>query len=277
MKVALCTRNAANPVIRLLERTVRNAGHSADVIDDPRVVLTAGADRWDVAFWRPDSRDAQAAAFARQAAALLDGLGVPFLNSLASGDRAASKLVSQGLFAAHGLPIVPTWVAPQPGHPLADGPSEGPLIVKPIWGRRAQGVVNCASLPEALDAVAALGAPALLQRPIQWHHQHRCVTTPDRVLRVFRDSNPEPRSAAVRRFDRFTATPDPHPRAEVEDIARAMVAAVGGDLMRADVLEDAKGRLWALEVNSSFGFPHQDEVVLDAFLDGFRRLAGSSR
>jgi hypothetical protein len=28
-----------------------------------------------------------------------------------------------------------------------------------------------------------------------------------------------------------------------------------------------------LEINSSFGFPHDDHVVVDAFLKGFRRVA----
>jgi hypothetical protein len=41
------------------------------------------------------------------------------------------------------------------------------------------------------------------------------------------------------------------------------------------VLEDGDGRLWALEVNSSFGFRHDDRAVIDAFLRGFARAAAA--
>lgn len=270
MRVALCTRNPANPVIRLLARALEENGSRADVIDDPRQVL--GAARWDAGFWRPDARSAEIAAYSRQAAVILEGLGTPFLNSLASMDRAASKLVSFALFTAAGLPVVSSWAAPRPGHTLDEDVS-GPLIVKPLWGKQARGVSLCPTVEEALTAAERLGAPALLQRPVPWRHQFRCVATPDDVIRVYRAENPRPDEPTISRFDRSTAVPFEPVPPEVAGLATAMVATVGGDLMRADVLEGQDGRLQGLEVNASFGFRHDDSTVVEAILRGFARVA----
>lgn len=271
MRVALCTRNAGNPVIQLLAHTLTAAGHSADVIDDPRQVL-ADADRWDVAFWRADSRNAMIAAFAREAAVILDGRGVPFLNSLRSMNRAGSKLVSHALFAAAGLPVIPTWITPKPDQSLSSD-VHGPLIVKPLWDKATRGISLCATLEEALEAARALDQPSLLQQPVAWRYQHRCVCTHQNVVRSYRDENPERGSATIRGFDRFAALPEQTTNQRVAALAMAMICAVDGDLMRADILEDDDGRLWALEINSSFGFPHDDQVILEAFLRGFADAA----
>jgi glutathione synthase/RimK-type ligase-like ATP-grasp enzyme len=272
MRAALCTRNPKNPVIRLLARTLQTGGVEADVIADPRVVV-AGGRAWDVAFWRPDSRDASIAAFSRQAAIILDGLGVPFLNSLSSMDRAGSKLVSQALFAAAGLAVIPSWLTPRPGGELEED-VEGPLIVKPLWGKGTEGVAWCPTAEKALQAAWRLGQPSLLQRPVTWRSQYRCVTASGALVRAYRDENRAPGTVPVRRFDRFSAVPEPTVEPQVAELAIAMTGAVGGDLMRADILQDQVGALWALEVNSSFGFPHDDEVVLEAFLQGFKAKAG---
>jgi glutathione synthase/RimK-type ligase-like ATP-grasp enzyme len=267
MRVALCTRNPHNPVLQLLARALAGAGATGEIIDDPRRVL--GDARWDVAFWRPDSRAATIAAFSRQAPVILDGLGVPFLNTLESMERAGSKLVSQALFTAASLPVIPSWLTPRPGRQL-DEDIRGPLIVKPLWGKKGEGVALCGSATEALEVAWRLGRPSLLQRPVLWRNQYRCVATPERLVRVYRDQNPEVGVPAIRRFDRLAAIAEIGVPDEVAELAIAMIRAVDGDLMRADVLEDGEGGLWALEVNSSFGFPHDDEVVLDGFVQGFR-------
>ena len=271
MKVALCTRNPGNPVIRLLARALEQDRSHVDVISDPRQVLDA--ERWDVGFWRPDAKDASVAAFSRQAALILEGLGTPFLNDLTSMERAGSKVVSHALFAAARLPVVPMWLAPYPGRPFTHD-VQGPVVVKPIWGKRARGVALCNTLEAALEHARGLGMPAVLQEAVPWRYQYRCVATQREVVRIFRDENSTPKQGAIRRFDRVNAQPfDSDVDEEIHALATTMVRAVGGDLMRADVLEDAAGRRWALEVNSSFGFPHHDQVVIDAFLASFRAAA----
>jgi glutathione synthase/RimK-type ligase-like ATP-grasp enzyme len=268
MKVALCTRNPGNPVIRLLERALVERGHRAQVIGDPRE-LDGG---YDVAYWRPDSRDAQVAAFARQAALVLDGLGTPFLNGLASMERSSSAFVSHALFAARGLPVPETRLAPRPDDSW-DAVPDAPAIVKPVWGKAARGVVLCAGRDAARAHVERVGAPCVIQQPVPWRCQYRCVVTAERAVRVYRQENPAAATAAIERFDRFDAHPVADPDPELRTLAASMLSAVGGDLMRADVLEDAEGRRWALEINASFGFPHDDGAVIDAFVAELGRIA----
>jgi glutathione synthase/RimK-type ligase-like ATP-grasp enzyme len=257
-------------VVQLLSGALVERGHDARVLSDPRQLATDA--RFDVAMWRPDSRNAAVAAFAKQAAIVLDGLGTPFVNDLRSMDRAASKFVTHLLFARASVPGPETWLAPR-ATDSAHGIPDGPLIVKPVWGKRAGGVALCTSLDDARAHVERLGRPCLFQRPIAWRYQHRCVVTRERVVRVYRQENPDPSSPVILRFDRHNPSAVADVPAAVSTMALAMIAAVGGDLMRSDLLEDAGGALWALEVNASFGFPHGDHAVVDAFLAEFERRA----
>jgi glutathione synthase/RimK-type ligase-like ATP-grasp enzyme len=272
VKVALCTRNPDNPVIALLESALSRRGVTIDVIDDPRQVSPDG--RWDVAYWRPDARNAQIAAFSRQAAILLDGLGTPFLNNLTSMDRAASKLVTQLLFERSGLAVPAFHVLPRTGGLRAARGLAGPVVVKPIWGKKAEGVAVYDTLDEASSYARPADDPMIVQRAIPWRHQYRCVVTRHGVVRVYRDDNPTPARPVIRSFDRFDARPVSCPDADLEAMAVNMLQAVGGDLMRADILEDRDGARWALEINGSFGFPHDDAPVIEAFMAEFQQLAG---
>jgi glutathione synthase/RimK-type ligase-like ATP-grasp enzyme len=271
MRVALCTRNAKNPVIALLAHFLERRESTAEIITDPRQV--ASGPGFDAAFWRPDSRTREIAAFSRQAAVILDALGIPFLNSLASMERAGSKLVSHTLLSHAGLNVPTSWATPRAGAHAAVPEIAGPVVVKPVWGKNARAVAVFPDAGEALRAARSLSEPTLLQSAIPWRFQYRCVMTPDRAVRVYRDESPTPDRAAVRTFNRFDAGAVDEVDHAILEMAGAMLAAVGGDLMRADILEDEDGRYWALEINSSFGFPHDDQRVLEAFLSGFGTVA----
>lgn len=274
MRVALCTRNAKNPVITLLAHALGGGTSSVEVITDPRQV--ADGQGFDAALWRSDSRTREIAAFSRQAAVILDALGVPFLNSLASIERASSKLVCHTLLSRAGVNVPTTWATPRPGAHAAVPEIAGPVVVKPVWGKKARAVAIFPDANEALRAARSLGEPTILQGAIPWRFQYRCVVTPAGAVRVYRDESSTPDRAAVRTFDRFNPGAVDDVDHEILEMAGAMLASVGGDLMRADILEDKDGRYWALEINSSFGFPHDDQRVLDAFLNGFRTVARRS-
>lgn len=141
------------------------------------------------------------------------------------------------------------------------------------FGARPPKGSPCASREEALQVAHALDQPSLLQQPVAWRYQHRCVCTDQGIIRSYKDENPGRGSPTIRGFDRFAAMPEQTTNQRVAALAIAMIRAVGGDLMRADILEDDQGCLWALEINSSFGFPHDDQVILEAFLRGFADAA----
>jgi glutathione synthase/RimK-type ligase-like ATP-grasp enzyme len=277
VNVALCTRNRANPVVRLLDSTLSARGHAVRVLSDPRELLDVDLGRVDVGLWRPDSRNEQVAAFARQVPEILEGAGVPLLNSLASADRAANKFVSYVLFRAAGIPTPDTWLAPMDWDAEVPIP-EGPKIVKPLASKQGRDVANAATLNEAVALAQhtsqRTGQPCILQTPIRWTRQLRVVVARDACIRVY-DQQPGcvESERLVARFDRERPQEVLDPPPDVLQLARRMVSAVGGDLMRADVLVDGENRLWALEVNSSFGFPHDDTRVLHAFESELHRVA----
>lgn len=276
VKVALCTRNDRNPVVRLLARELQSAGESAEVLTDPRRVACDVA--YDVGFWRPDSRNEAVAAFARQVPLLLEAANVPFVNSLASCDRAWNKYVASRLFEAAGLQTPATRLAPKEWDAASPSLPEGPVVAKPVEGKASRGVVAYPDLDAALAAVRSAREPYVLQQAIAWTELLRLVVTREGVVRFYVQPNPggSP-SAAVARFDRERAEPTEPVPEDAAALADAMLAAVDGDLMRADVLRDSDGALWALEVNASFGFPHGDRRILDSFVRQFRAAASRGR
>jgi glutathione synthase/RimK-type ligase-like ATP-grasp enzyme len=279
MRVGLCTRNARNPVIGLLEETLRAEGHRVEILTDPRQLTDpAGI---EAAFWRPDSRDREVAAFSRQVPMILEGLRVPFVNSLGSCDRAFNKLVASRLFSAAGIPTPA--VGPMPQHWEADdaaGLPSGSVIAKPVEGKASQGVTLFASAQAALDQLGDAADSYLLQEPISWTRMLRLIVTREGIVRGFVQPNPGGGAGpTVARIDEDWPPPAEDIPEDAEALGLAMLNAVGGDFMRADLLRDAAGELWALEINSSFGFPHDDAVVLREFCRQFdlaaRRRTGT--
>lgn len=228
-------------------------------LDDPQDI--------DVAFWRPDSRSWEVAAFARQVPMALEGLGVPFVNSLPSCDRATNKLVSGLLFDAAGIPTPALQLAPQAWETDDElAMPAGAVITKPVEGKASREVKLFPSASTALDHLEEADGPFLIQQAIDWTQLVRLVMSRDGAVRYFEQANPEANAGPT--ITRVNSTwPEPVDKVpdDAESIAMAMLNAVGGDLMRADLLRDATGELWALEINASFGFPHEDERILTAF------------
>lgn len=275
MRVALCTRNAENPVVLLLKDRLASKGHRIEILTDPRQLDDPRT--FDAGFWRPDSRNLQVAAFARQVPMVLEGLGVPFVNSLDSCDRASNKLVSGRLFEAAGIATPATAVVPQPwesgGMPAL--PS-GSVIAKPIEGKASRGVRLFPSAEAALSQLGSAGQAYLLQQPINWTQLLRIVVAQSGVVRGFTQENPDREEPTISRVNGTWPAPNPKVPEDAEAMALAMLGAVGGDFMRADILRDNSNEIWALEINASFGFPHGDEVILREFSRQFD-LASSQR
>jgi glutathione synthase/RimK-type ligase-like ATP-grasp enzyme len=273
MRVGLCTRNARNPVIELLDGVLTAEGHTVDVLTDPRQL--ASPVHIDVGFWRPDSRDRATAEFSRQVPIVLEGLGVPFVNSLASCDRAFNKLVAGCLFRAAGVPTPAVCLAPQRWEDAGSPPLlPGPVIAKPVEGKASEGIELFPSADSALRRLGDAAESYLLQQPIEWVQIFRLIVNRSGVVRGFVQSSPSGRAEpAIAGVEKAWPPPAEDIPEEAEALGVAMLNAVGGDLMRADILRDGAGKLWALEINSSFGFPHDDAVVLSEFSRQFRLAA----
>jgi hypothetical protein len=69
----------------------------------------------------------------------------------------------------------------------------------------------------------------------------------------------------------------PDPDARISALACEMVRACGLDIAGADILQDAYGRLWALEVNAPyFGFDATDGSVVRGLVETIEHVATSA-
>ena len=204
----------------------------------------------------------EVAAFAPtlQAAGVLEAAGVPLLNPVASLLVSSDKLATAAVWAGAGLPQPATWDLAA----LDAWPAPGPLVLKPALCDGARHIALVSSLDEAAAVVRGWRADeaaggerrgtALLQ---EWVREPACVrlfATPDDVSLAYeKGRRPGELVTSGTVYPRVHAPPP-----EMADLARAMVATLGGGLMGVDVLVDAAGRCLALEANAPFGFDVTD-------------------
>ena len=205
----------------------------------------------------------EVAAFAPtlQAVTALEAAGARLLNPVTALLASADKQVTAAVWAAAGLAqprtvdlaAVDRW--PAPGRQL---------VLKPAFCDGARHITLVSTLEQAReverawrDDEAAGGerrGAALLQ---EWVEEPVCV-------RLF--ATPTSTSLAYekgRRPGELVTSGTVYPRVyepppEMAELARAMVASLGGGLMGVDVLLAQDGRLLALEANAPFGFDVTD-------------------
>jgi [lysine-biosynthesis-protein LysW]---L-2-aminoadipate ligase len=219
------------------------------------------AGRWALAIAHVLVEETAAFAPTMQLASLLESAGVPLLNSLASITTAADKLATHAAWAAHGL----RQPATIPLEAVERWPRRGrPMVLKPALGDGARHI----ALVRGLDEARALEASwrdderrggerrgrALLQDWIEEPTCTRLYATPQRTSLAYeKDRRPGTLVTHGTVYPRVHAPPP-----ALADLARRMVAALGGGLMGVDLLTDAAGRHWALEANAPFGFDVTD-------------------
>jgi glutathione synthase/RimK-type ligase-like ATP-grasp enzyme len=222
----------------------------------------------------------EVAAFAPtlRAAGVLECAGVPLLNSVVSLLTSSDKLATAAVWAAAGLPQPATWDLDQVGRwPLLGRP----LVLKPALCDGARHIALVHDLDEADALVRAWRddearggerrGSALLQ---EWVEEPACVrlfATPDRVSLAYEKGRAP--GELVTSGTVYPRVYEPPP--VMAELARRMVATLGGGLMGVDVLVDREGRHLALEANAPFGFdvtdPAQGRWVATAALDHARR------
>lgn len=190
--------------------------------------------------------------------------GLPMVNSRLSRTACENKALAHAAFERAGIPQPAFLVVDREGTSDAEPYWEGETAVKPLYGNRSAGIEIVPSPAEGLKRARERQEDVLLQEMI-W---------PARCWRVIagrtqgavdpywrRPAGAEQRILAISTGAEIVRDPAP---AAVETIAVEMAAAVDGDLLAADVLEQ-DGQAWALEINHNFDAHGGDRPAADAF------------
>jgi glutathione synthase/RimK-type ligase-like ATP-grasp enzyme len=213
-------------------------------------------------------------------ATLLEAAGVPLLNPVTAMVASADKLVTHAVWAAAGVPQPAAWDLAR----VSEWPMPGrQMVLKPALGDGARYVELVGDLDAAREVERAWRADeaagghrrgvALLQEWIAEPACTRVFATPTDTSLVYEKDREE--GALVTHgtvYPRVYEAP-----LEMAQLARRMVAALGGGLMGVDVLVEPGGRMLALEANAPFGFdvtdPDQGRWVARAALAVAERAA----
>ncbi|MGY1607931.1 ATP-grasp domain-containing protein [Geodermatophilus sp. SYSU D00700] len=213
-------------------------------------------------------------------ATLLEAAGVPLLNPVTSLVASADKLVTHAVWAAAGVPQPAAWDLAR----VREWPMPGrQMVLKPSLGDGARYVELVGDLDAAREVEAgwreheAAGGhrrgASLLQEWIAEPACARVFATPTTTSLVYEKSREA--GALVTHGTVYPRVYEAPP--EMAQLARRVVAALGGGLMGVDLLVEPGGRLLALEANAPFGFdvtdPQQGRWVARAALAVAERAA----
>lgn len=188
----------------------------------------------------------------------LEFMGAAVVNGSAAVATARHKFQSLQALAAAGLPVPPTWQVNNPESLAAAAERLGgwPLVVKDPGGRQGSGVV-LAHRPEAAQGLmeaAGRRAGILAQRylPVEGRRDFRVLVVDGRAAAAV-EAFPPPGDfranvhlgASLRPLD---------PPAGLSEMAVAAARALGLTVAGVDLILDASGRTWLIEVNYSPGF-----------------------
>lgn len=274
MRIAYCTNLAEDRIVTCSAEIItalRARNHDVVFVHS----LAGIFQPFDAALLRPcppiedlyQETTADAYAAAVEAARAIELRGVRFLNRPSHRPRSDDKLFSALCFERAGLPQPATW--PLEATLLAE--ASWPAIVKPRGGASGRGVVLCGSLDEAIRHERELDERCVVQ---QFVADARCI----RVIAS--------QTAVFARYAKEMADGDfvagishggervdvPADRA-LDELACAMVCAVGDELAGVDILETNDGRLLALETNPSFGFDPERADIVALICDTLEDLA----
>jgi [lysine-biosynthesis-protein LysW]---L-2-aminoadipate ligase len=189
---------------------------------------------------------------------VLNGWGIPTINTAVVVDLCGDKLLTSQALVRDGVPTPRTLLALTPESALTAIESLGyPCILKPLvgsWGRLLARVNDRDAAEAVLEHKATLGS---YQHGIFYIQE--LVIKPGRDIRAFVVGDAT--IAAIYRFSthwitntaRGATTANCPVTAELDDICRRAAHAVGGGLLAIDVVESASG-LQVIEVNATMEF-----------------------
>lgn len=194
----------------------------------------------------------------------LGKLGVPVWNSAQAIERCVDKSMTTFLIHQAGLPTPPTYVVEgrETAEAIVRQNRSGPLVLKPLFGAQGRGIrlvetVEHLPPPEEVDDVYYLQHYVLRSGPP--FRDYRIFVCAGRVLAMMARrgdgwiTNINQGAAAETVSDRI--------QDELESMALAATEAVGADFAGVDIVPDAQGRLFVLEVNSMPAWSGLQSVV----------------
>jgi glutathione synthase/RimK-type ligase-like ATP-grasp enzyme len=201
---------------------------------------------------------------------LLVESGMAMLNSRDSRRRCENKALAHLAFEARGIPQPASFVLSADGVCDRQGEWEGETLLKPLYGNRGSGIEICDSLSVALDRAAGRHEDLLLQQMIWPARCWRIVV--GRTVGVIDPYWRRPPSENQRVLSISTGSRiDRSGYSErLGGVALAMLEAVDGDLLAADILETADA-VYALEINHNFDAHGGDGRAAEAFVQEIQR------
>lgn len=271
MRVALCTLPPFAPHTTTVIKALEAAGVEVELYDVPRELVDPQAlSRFDAGWMRvaPHAIATGRTPMYWQTAISLEAAGIPMLNSVRSHEIVGNKMLSAIAVQRAGIRQPYTSL-------LKDADLERlgtPMICKTLGGARGENVVLVDSFEAAVEHEVATGDTCIVQQYIPSSSCIRVIATPHRTVRMYekRVSADQPIASVAHGADRVLVD---DPGGHMASMAQAMVAACGGGLMGVDLLRANDGSLWALEVNGSFAFDPEDEIIAQAFVDELRARA----
>ena len=246
----LCTRIRVEE--KLLFNALRERGIVYEVMDVRRMALSLGEDSlggYDVVLIRCLSHSQ-----ALYAARVLNGHGIPTVNSHQVIATCGDKLHTTLALARNGVPTLRTVVAFSQESALAAIEEMGyPVVLKPLhgsWGRLLSKVNDRDAAEAILEHKQTLGG---YQHSIFYIQEY--IEKPGRDIRSFVVGD-ETVAAIYRNSSHWITNTARGAKAsncpitpEIDTISRAAARAVGGGVVAIDILEAPDGRLFVSEVN----------------------------
>lgn len=199
---------------------------------------------------------------------LLEAKGVPTVNPAAVAGVCGDKLLTSLALERAGLPTPRTAFALTSAAALEAAEALGyPLVTKPLvgsWGRLAAVLRDREAAEAVLEHRDALPSPTqhlvylqeLVDKP---GRDIRAIVVGDRVIGACYRRADGWRTNGARGASFAPCPPDP----DLDRLALAAAAAVGGGVLGVDLLEDRHGGLQVLEVNHTAEFRRFQEAVGD--------------
>lgn len=245
--------------VRLEEKQIFEAldkrGLTVDRLDDRLVIFDFHGPRpeYDAVLIRSISQSR-----AIYAAGILNGWGIPTVNSHTVISNCADKVSMTRLLVESGVPCPKTMVCLSPESALRAMESMGyPVVMKPVvgsWGRLLARVNDRCAAEALVEHKDMLGSP---QHSVYYVQEH--IEKPGRDIRVVVIRG-EPVAAMFRYSDHWVTNSARGARSEncpitpgLGDLAVAAAAAVGGGAVGVDVFESERGLL-VNEVNGTMEF-----------------------
>jgi tetrahydromethanopterin:alpha-L-glutamate ligase len=180
-------------------------------------------------------------------------LGVPVYNDARAIERSVDKAMTTFLLRRNGIATLPTWVTERQsvarGVLMREAAQGNELVVKPLFGSQGKGLERLAA-GATVPAEDRVHGVWYLQRFLDcgennWHDWRVLVAGRSPVAAMLRRGR-----SWVTNVARGARVETVDARGDLAELAVEAAAAVGADYAGVDLMRDAQGRWFVLEVNS---------------------------